>query len=193
MKILDGTGLGYSAKVDSDNRLYVNSVDSGKLLHNSKDGAQSFMATTDVLTVTSTAEHHVLYISNPTTENFFFSDFWLSYNGGSTTWNKTAAIRFKGGATAPSANSTLIGFGNLNTGSANQSGLTVYKWNGTGVGMTLTATTAGMVTISRDGKYFPFEGFILAPGQAIAMSFECEEIGKVGITVTGFFDQGAIS
>jgi hypothetical protein len=191
MKIFDATGSGNGARVDGDNRIYTNSVVSGKLLHNSKDEKQAYMITTGGVTTTSTGEHSLIYIYNGTEEDFFFSDFFLSYNGGNTNFNRSSLVQFKGGATVPTANHTAYELANLNTGSANKSGLTAYIWNGTGVGMTHASPggAAGAMYIKTQAV-FKFEGFVLSPGQTVTMSMTAEEIGKVCITVNGYFDHG---
>lgn len=190
MKIQDGRGNGRYALVNSEFRVGVDAVMSSKLGYISRTSANSYIIKTGILTLTSTAEHSLLYIYNNGTSDFSFSRIWLGYNGGSTTWNKTALFKFIGGLNAPSANSSDSAAGNLNTGSANTATLDVKVWNGTGTGMTHTVAggEAGSSIVGKGTLTFDFPGFILAPGGAVAFSVIAEEVGIVTVSATGYFD-----
>lgn len=190
MKIQDGKGSGRYALVNTENRVGVDAVSASKLGFISETSANSYIITTDILTLTSTAEHSILYIKNTSTYDFSFAKLWLSYNGGSTTWNKTCAFEFYSGTSAPTANNTTSGAVNLNTGSANAAGLTVEIWDGVSTGMT-HATQGGVVganIVSKGALVFDFPGFILAPGSTVSFAVTAEEIGTVSVSATGYFD-----
>ena len=62
-QIQDGTGKGYLAKVDSDNRLYTKSVVSTEQEHESSNGL-AYNINTGIITLTNATKTPVLYLKN---------------------------------------------------------------------------------------------------------------------------------
>jgi len=62
-QVQDGTGKGYLAKVDSDNRLYTKSVVSTEQEHESSNGL-AYNINTGIITLTNATKTPVLYLKN---------------------------------------------------------------------------------------------------------------------------------
>lgn len=62
-QIQDGTGKGYLAKVDSDNRLYTKAITSTEQEHESSNGL-AYNINTGIITLTNATKTPVLYLKN---------------------------------------------------------------------------------------------------------------------------------
>ena len=80
--IQDGTGASYGAKVDSNNRLYTQSITEAMSSHAGELG-RKFNINTGDITLTSSAETTVLYVKNNETYDYIVEN--LIYNLGNTT------------------------------------------------------------------------------------------------------------
>ena len=183
----DGT---FAMGIDKYNRAKVVSTNETSPATYSLDLGQTYQLFCPTVTLTNTNEHNIIYYKNTSsTQNFIINKYFVSWNGGSTNYNRTCVIKQYLGAGEPSANHTLSGAGNLNTGSSKSASMTVYYWNGTGTGMTQTAgVQAGEGIIGQGMTLINIEGTtIIAPGKTVTFSVTGDEIGKFCVTVEGHF------
>lgn len=190
MRIENGDSKKVYLKINDDGSAKVDAVTRPKILSQSEDKGLSYVFTTDILSFgTAATEYNILYFKNTSAdENFKIATFYMSYNGGTVSGLKVADVKLKLATADPTANTTAITPGNLNTGSSNSAETTAYKWNGTGTGITVTTQTAGVVQIRSGLTHCEFSGFILAPGQAIVVSYNPAEIGTGALTITGYYE-----
>jgi len=192
MQIQDGTGTGKRLKIDSNNRAQVRAQSELVIAVKSLDDGDAYQMYCPSLTLGGVAEHNAFYFKNTSeTRSFVINKYFLSWNGGDTNHNRIAFVKQYINAGAPTANSTQFGAGNLNTGSGNVASMTVYYWDGVGTtGMTQTAgTQAGELQISQGVKVVDIQGStVIAPQDSITISFTGEEVGKIGVTIEGYFD-----
>lgn len=187
--IEDGRGTGRKAQVDDEFRLRTRGVTQSQLSHASDFHEDAYGINTPMLTVTVTGGR-ILYIKNTDPDNdFYFTDFWFNWNGGSTNHDRVmyGQMYFEDGA--PSANNTAGGAGNLNTGSVKTALMDVEYWDEVGDGMTVVAGTKAFDFIVAKGAahYFVDGAIILASGKTAGFNLRGEEVGEASINILGYF------
>jgi hypothetical protein len=192
--IKDGTGTGNRAKVDGENRLETFGVSVSRISHESEGHGEAYLLDSGVKTLTSTAEHLLSWIklTQPTDMTGVFNRLGISWNGGSTNFNRPAEIRVYGGTVEPTANNAAFTPLNLNFGSANTAQGTFWTWDGVGVGMTTASLglLAMSFIVSQGTTLIDFNDAIVLPTNSV-LGVTCigNEIGDVGLSALGYFEE----
>lgn len=195
MIIYDGSGKGYSAKVDKFNRLHTTSTIVSEIEYVSLTAGDSYSITTPNYTFNSTNEHPWLWIKNNEPNlTMFFDSIIYSYNGGDTNHNRTLTKRIYRNPPEPTDNYEVLNSNNLNFGSARVANIVAYSWDSTssdGMEIDLTNTRNTLTSIVQAGTpvLSDVEGMILPFGTSVLISFEPEEIGNASISVKVFFKE----
>jgi hypothetical protein len=187
--IKDGTGSGYRAKVDLKHRVSVTGTVQPEIFTSSTEDGQAYALPVNDISVPST-EAAVFYMqSTDPVNNFHVHKIVVGWNGGSTTHIKTLIGRFYVSMATPTANNAVITPVNLNMTSTNVPAATLYKWNGTGTGMTVASNGAlAFSTYAGIGNsVFEFDGaFIMGFNKIIGITLQGEEAGLASIQFIGW-------
>ena len=189
MIIEDGKGTGYMVHVDDENHLQVKSVTETLLSHRSHEDGNAFGISTPMLTVTATGGRMLFIKNNSNSNNFFITDFWFNWNGGSTNYNRPCYGQLIFGDTQPTTNITVGGAGILNRTANSDSELTVLYWDEVGNGMTghVAGTSAFYWCYSSSPSYYHTGGaIILGNTNTLSVNLRGEEIGEASINILGF-------
>lgn len=190
--IRDGTGTGYKAQVDSDNRIATQAITTSRSTFIANAHGKSFIFSVNELTVTGGQESFIMWFQNNSTiENMFLQQVIFSWNGGDTNHNRTVLLRTWVGPTEPSANNATGVFGNTNSSSSIIADATGYYWNGTGTGMTVSdfgTKTLGMYHAQGQHLIDVNGGFIFGKGRSAGSSVIAEETGKLSIAIQVWFE-----
>lgn len=194
LSIKDGTGTGNRAKVDSENMLSTLAVTTSQLSHVSALHGEAYILDSGVKTLTSTAEHVLSWIklTQSTTLQGFFNRLSISWNGGSTNFNRPIEVRLYGGMTEPSANNVAFTPLNLNFGSANTAAGTFWAWDGVGTGMTVASLGGLSMSFIASQGYteIPFSNSIILPTNSVlGITAIGAEIGRIGLQALGYFEE----
>ena len=174
--IQDGTGTGYQASVDDQNRLHTRATTRTEAADVNIICGFTFVSSMAPQTIT-TAETAVYYIYNNDPLNSFIIDkVSFGSNGGSTTFTKTQVIRFYTGATAPSANNTAVNPKSLNTNYTARANVICNIWNGTSTGMTVSSNgtyfAGNLISVGRTPVEFGECGIVIGPGQSMLITIQ---------------------
>jgi len=187
--IEDGKGSGKKAYVDNENHLHCTSSIESLLAHRSHYDQTAFGISTPMRTITTTGGR-ILFIKNiSSNKEFYVTDFWFNWNGGSTNFNRPCYGELIFGDTEPTTNTTTSAAGNLNLGSTNTADLTVLYWNETGNGMTghAAGNTAFYWTFCKNPSFYHTDGsIILGTANTMSMTLRGEEIGEGSINILGY-------
>lgn len=188
--VLDGTGTGRRAKVNTDNQLLTRAVSLPYNTFISDSKGLSFSMSTGMLTMTTTAGV-VMYFKNTDSESFHIQSIFINWNGGSTNFNRPAYLSLYIGTYPPSANHSAGTVRNLNTSSGNTADMDFYIWDEVSTGMT-TATNGVYVstTIASQGlQQIAVDGaLIVSQNTSVGIVCDAEEIGELCIHVTGYYE-----
>lgn len=188
--IVDGTGSGYKAQVDSDNKLAVASVSRSYLSYISAVKELAFAVTTGFLTVTTTGGR-VLFIKNTDPNRKICLDRFFGYWDGGTDGTKVCQILICNGDTAPTTNIVVSAAGNMNQGSTKVALADVLVWNGVGDGMTggtpVAAGNAAMFT--RGSQENNLDGTIILPyDKTISINAKGITAGVVAVAIVFHYE-----
>ena len=188
--IADGTGTSYLAMVDDENHLHTTSSTEPLIAHYSRYSSSSYGLSTPMLTINTTGGRALWIKNSDPTKDFYFTDFWFNWNGGSTNYNTPMYGQMVFGDTEPTTNITEGGAGNLNRASAVPANLTVLYWDETGDGM--TGYTAGGVAFywcnGQGSQHYETGGaIILGANNTISFNLQGGEDGKASINILGYF------
>lgn len=190
MIIKDGSGFGYSAKVDSENRFYTLST-MLQFETTASLNQKAFLISTGKLTLTATGGQ-ILWLTNENSSQLFRpTRFLMSWNGGSTNHNRVCEAQMLiGDDTAPTANHTEVTPANTYCGSNVPALMSAYKWSGTADGMTGTVNQAGCsLLLSQGYSEVPVTGIIIQNGASIGLNVIPEEAGDFSIAVFGHYHE----
>jgi len=181
MQIQDGTGKGFRAEVDGDNRLKVQATMQTLGAHVADDEGEFYTWT--VQDDATTAADYELYVQNN-------SDTKGLHIRGIRTANEEANLIWKLHKVTGTAGGTTIAGTNLNFMSGNVADATCFGGGDGGVtGLTIVATIAtwmGGPTFSN--HMVPLdEVLILGKNDAIAIEVDAGTDGIVSVTIAGFF------
>ena len=189
-QIEDGKGSGYRAHIDSENRLHTTSAMERMLGHRSHSDGSAFGTSTPLLTVTATGGR-TLWIRNDSANSLYtITDLWVSWNGGSTNYNRPIYCGLYFGGTAPTTNITASGLGNLNKTYNTTGEGTVYYWNETSNGMTGHAAGTGAFfwTQGQGITHYQIGGaIILGLNDTISFNLQGQETGEAAVNILGYF------
>lgn len=167
--IQDGTGKGYRAKVDNDNRLATRASISQDSTTAALIG-NHYNVNTDSIPLTSSSSSGLLYMRNTDSVNWIFSR--VFYNAGTSTGGAgdflAEVVANPTGGTLISAGTAINAF-NLNFGSGKTLTATILK----GVeGSTVTGGETRISTIlpaSGVRVLIPFDSVVVEPGSSLAV------------------------
>jgi len=189
--IRDGIGTGNRAQVNDDHQLVVQSTIVTSASYNSSVNGQAIILPANDMTLADTAEKAVLWFKNTDPERVFHINYYyISWNGGNTSYNRTMATRMYKSGTEPTANHYQFTPPSLNLGSSFQPLMTAYVWTGAGSGMTVSSLgtkahagyfAPGMTQLSLDGT------IIMPFGQVLCATVQGEEAGKASFVISGWY------
>ncbi len=191
-RIRDGAGGGESARV-MDKRLWTNTVSKTTLANVSDGTGYSFTYGVFDKTLPGTNEYAILRVTNKdSTRHFHVHRFMLSWNGGSTNFNRVLRGAMYVGMPAPSANYTILTPSSTNFGKSLVAPSESQTWDGVGNGMTVVAN--GVMAFS---QFFgqgltdvPLDGSIIVPfGQSIGFTVKSTEVGDFSFLVSGWYEE----
>jgi hypothetical protein len=190
-QIRDGKGRGYLVSVSEHQRLLTAAVTIPLRTHLSAHDGQSYTCNTGVLTLSATDTWHwVLYWAvTATTKNMFINDIEISWNGGSTNFNRPLQVRnVQPAAGVPTGNQSNATFSQNNKLLSNVAEVTGYKWDGVGAGMTDSTGPAGGDTFHAQGTSNLDRSFVITGlGAAVGLEVKSTEIGDFNIGIGVFF------
>lgn len=173
-EMIDGTGSGYTAKVDSENRVRTLAVTVSSC-DDATDKGNSYNINTGLVTLTSAAESGILYIKNGEDKHLHLSSVVVILGpstGGSAT--DTTRIRFYRNPTTGTliSNATAVADnGNRNFGSSNELTDTLAYAGATG--NTVTDGEVIIESLVSPGNRISFDiDMVLPKGKSIAISLE---------------------
>jgi len=188
----DGKGQGYKAQINSSNQLLTSATTESLLSRRSSASQTAFGISTPMLTINTTGGR-MLFIKNlSSTLDFYITDFWFNWNGGSTNFNRPCYGELAFGDTVPDTNITISGAGNLHLSSAITADLTVLYWNETGNGMTghTAGNTAFYWTFNNTPAFYHTDGsIILGTQNTLSVNLRGEETGEGSINILGFMKE----
>ena len=174
--IKDGSGQGYSVKVDADNRMFIRGVTETEFEHSVRNG-RSFNVNTEFISITtgSTTEHALLYIKNNENTDIVLSAWFIGTAAASgTTFGVGPVLKVyynpTGGSLISDASSvTLV---NRQGGSSETFDVTAYK--ATGPEKTITgyeATPVLFQTHPKEGRAFGSVYLSLKKGASLGVVY----------------------
>ena len=188
--IIDGTGQGYLAKVDDEHHIHVSSNIEPMIAHRSHYDGTAYGVSTPMLTITTTGGR-ALWIKNISdNKDFYITDFWFNWNGGSTNYNRPMFGQLVFGDTEPTVNTTVGGAGVLNRKTSNEADLTVLYWDEVGDGMTghVAGTPAFYWCNGQGAQHYNLGGcVILGTNTTLSINLQGQEIGEASVNMLGFF------
>ena len=189
--IKDGKGGGHLAEVNDENQLIVKAASESMISHRSHADSTAYGISTPMLTITTTGGR-ILYIKNiNSTKNFYLTDVWFSWNGGSTSHNRVMFGDMYFADAVPTTNITTGTPGVLNRGSNNSADLTFIYWDEVGDGMTggSGGDRAFSWCNSQGHNRVPVQGaIILGVNTTVGINLKGEEIGEASINMFGYFE-----
>lgn len=188
--IKDGKGRGYLAEVNENHHIKTDAVIQREESHIADIFGETYVISTNVVTLNNTNRHVLLYIKNTNSlKKLYHATLELGYNGGSTNYNRSMNILILAGFTGPTANYQAGSFNNVNFTSGNVAEATGYIWDGVGDGMTIAdddIINAGVFPVGH--RVFKTHGMpIMGLNDYMALAVEAEEVGKVSISVRLFY------
>jgi hypothetical protein len=192
MKIEDGKGQGVLAKVNSSNKLEVDSINHPVDHWLSHTQAATYNITTDDINTGAVAtELPIFYIKHSgTTKTFNIEDIAISHNGANA--GNFLQVRMYANSDAPTANNTSFTAHNVNLGSSAQASLEMYKWDEVGSGMTVASN--GIL----DSSWIFGDGFsrentqghpVITPDKSLLFTVQSLSTSDIKLTITirGYF------
>lgn len=180
--IEDGSGKGYKAKVDSQNRVHTRAVVSSDLVASTSEGT-SYIAASGVITITNDTDNYLIYIKNNSEKDLVLSQTTVvtgDSTGGINELTFLGSLNPTGG-TLLSSGTSFSPF-NLNIGSANIFDGDAFGSFGT---LSLTATGGTPVNgfIEDKGRHIFDTSFILPRGASLAGGIKAAT-GNTSVTVS---------
>jgi len=157
--IKDGSGQGFSARVDADNRIYTRTVNENEFEHAVRNG-RAFNINTEFISITtgSTSEQAILYLKNNEDNDIVLTGWFIgTANSSGTTTGVGPLMKVyynpTGGSIISDASEVTVV--NRQAGSSNTFDLTVYKATGSEKTITGFETTPVLFqTQAKEGRTF---------------------------------------
>jgi len=190
-RVKDGAGTGSVARVE-DQRLWTKGINSSTLANVANTTGYSFTYGVYDKTLPGTNEYLIFRFKNTdSSREFHVHRLMLSFNGGSTNYNKPIRGAFYVGTYPPTANYTDITPSSTNFGKSLTSPSECQIWDGVGNG--ITVATNGLFAFS---QFFCMglndvilDGTIIIPfGQSIGITVKSVEVGDFSFLMSGWFD-----
>lgn len=191
--IKDGAGTGKALQVNSEHRALISSVSRSLRTYISMEHGQSYSVNTGILTLSAADTWHwVIWWQNvATTKDLHMHQIILSWNGGSTNYNRPLEVRnLITIAGAPTANHTAKKPSNNNKKSSNEAELDVYIWDGVSAGMTDSAGGAGGNSFQPQGRnilQFGDGHVVSGLNEGIGLQVRSPEVGDFNVGLEFFF------
>ena len=167
-KIEDGTGLGFDARVDENNRMHVHSVQVTEIVHAAEQGL-AYNLNTGQISVTSDAT--LVYLKNNETRDFVISAIAVGNDGGATYSARPliTVVRNPTGGDLISDQTDVDMNQNRDFGSSRVLGSDAYKGK---VGGTLTGgNDIAILQSTTGGRDFFTLDFVLTEGSSIGLTY----------------------
>lgn len=173
--IEDGSGQGFSAKVDQDNRLFMRGVTEDEFEHAVRNG-RSFNVNTQFISITtgSTTEHAILYIKNNEDTDIVLGAWFVGTAGASgTTFGVGPLLSVYYNPTGGSliSDASPVEIVNRQGGSSQTFDLTVYKATGPNKTVTGVGTPILFQTHPKEGRAFGTVYLSLRKGASLAVTY----------------------
>jgi hypothetical protein len=191
IKVGDGTGHAYLARVDSLNRLAIYGPAEHQVKAAAKFGDGYGFGMNDIAVPANTSIAVIYAKFDDPLRNFHLNGILGAWNGGSTTYNKPLSMMMWVGVPAPTANHVAVPFGNMSLASANVALATSYVWTGVGSGMTIAAggQAANRAFFAQGTTEVAYNGSMIFPrGVAISVVLSAPEAGIASIFFGGWFE-----
>lgn len=186
--IEDGTGKGFAARIDADNRVYTRTVEENEFEHAVRNG-RAFNVNTEFLTITTAGDNALLYLKNNGDEDIILTGWFIGTGdpaGTATGVGPTVKVIYNptGGTIISSASPvTLV---NRQAGSSETFDITAYKASASGE--TLTGGLAAPVLFQTQpsaGRVFGSVYLALKKGASLGVIFDLGGLTSAQI-YTGF-------
>lgn len=186
--IEDGSGQGFSCKVDEDNRLYTRTVNENEFEHAIRNG-RGFNVNTEFITINTAGENAILYLKNNGDEDIVLTGWFIGTGdpSGSTSGVGPLVKTYynpTGGTIISGANPvTLV---NRQAGSSGTFDVVAYK--ATGSGETITGAISTPVLFQTQpsaGRVFGNVYLALKKGASLGVVFDLGGLTSAQI-YTGF-------
>lgn len=192
LRLADGTGKGFLAKIDEDNRLATRGVAESDVKVATIEGRSFVLSATDIAIPANTPVN-VLYVSfEDPRRNFIVDSLTHSWNGGNTNFNRPLTSIMSVMVGPPTANHVPSMMFNGNFTSTAVALATVYAWDGVGAGgMTLPAPGLPAYTMFYPHGVTRQEyagGMIMGKGNTMAYKFSSPEAGRLSFVMSGYFE-----
>lgn len=179
--IVDGTGKGFSAKVNKNNELEVKAISEPDISHVSHFFGETYMI--QAVDADPAAAEYTLYFKNTDSRDFIVDNLYSYVTDTDVVWILTSVTGTSTG--------TVIVPANLNIGSGNTADA-VCRGGAGGVGSLTPVTT--ILTIYGGAVFtnliFPLEGALVIPRNfAIAFEYDAGTTNAVTIGFDGHYDQ----
>ena len=173
--IEDGSGKGYSAKVDQDNRLFMRGVTETEFEHGVRNG-RAFNVNTELISITtgSTTEHAILYLKNNEDTEIVLSAWFVGTAGSSgTTFGAGPLLKVYYNPTGGSliSDASPVEIVNRQGGSSETFDLTVYKATGPEKTITGVGTPVLFQTHPKEGRAFGTVYLSLRKGASLGVVY----------------------
>ena len=175
LQILDGLGRGFSASVDDEGHLTVDSIALTEMAHQSDDHGLAFSMVSTY--VTTAVNREMVYLQNDAEENMHIENLSLA----SSIVNIATILEVTGGTPA----GTTISPQNLNLISGVAKSFTAFG-NGDVAVLTGNSLWAGRVPISQSINVSFSGALILGTGDGIAVSWDIA--ASVEVVIFGYWD-----
>jgi hypothetical protein len=172
-QIIDGTGTGKKAKVDSQNRLHTHSVTEGLVEHASSNG-NSYNINTGTITLTSANESGLLYLKNNSDSDIHIASigYLMGNSTGGTGDINITVLRNPSLGTVVSDEVLVSINENKNVGSSKELTADIYKG---GEGKTITDGTPLYYSLVAGSA----RGYVIATGTIVV-----PKGGAIGVQLT---------
>lgn len=182
MKIDDGTGTGFQAKVNTGNRLEVQSVTRSEHLQATEEGRSYYFSTGHIALTTTASYTGLLYIKNNSATNLHLYSIRTCgevLSHWQFTKNPTTGTLISGAVDGGAENADFTS-ANIFTGD-------VFKGAD---GNTITDGVVFQTTIQSIGHSTlePFGALVLKPGNSISIEVKPSASGDVCVSVLGYYE-----
>lgn len=171
LPIIDGTGKGFLAKVDSENRLATYSITDTSYDHAAEMGV-SFNLNTEFMSITGSGETSLLYVKNNNTSDATLVNFFIGTGLAGGTQTEHGLIKAYWNPTGVSGG-TAINLVNRNASSAEAFNFTALKHtNGTPIAATFNTITPVLYQTQPPAtRVFGNVFLVLTSGQSILVTY----------------------
>ena len=191
IKIGDGTGHAYLAKVDGLNRLATYGPAEHQVKAAAKYGNAYGFGLNDIAVPANAPVTIAWARFDDPSRNFHIDSVVGAWNGGSTNYNRPLSMLMYIGTQPPTANHVAVPLGNMNLASSNVALATSYVWTGVGLGMTVPAggQPANRAFFAQGTSVIPYNGgFIFPKGMSLSIVLSAPEAGLASLFVGGWFE-----